>query len=254
MRSSPPSLTTASHPILDELQSSLHHGLTVLEEKWEHSSLSLTSIPSLTTTGAERTFRLEASDDLIAQLRFGVYPLGAGTYEVYIAFADGPTRRLTYDSTREDDPGAGKAWLGRTATSVVLEEIEPRLGRIESRPSPPQSESAVPRIDLDCDGRIRHLNSDAEEIFDDSGDLDQTPSFFAYVHGRNLRRVIRDLAHMGRGEMQSARWLLRLQTGADRWHWYRVRATNQLESEETIRIHLHPLNSPQHDPTDDTSQ
>lgn len=253
MQSALSSSPTASHPTLDKLESSLSHVLAVLEEKWDEIPLSLTSIPPPATEGVERTFRLAVANEPVAQIRFGVSPLGAGTYEVCISLADGPTRRLTYDSTREDGTDTEQSWLERTATSVLLEEIEPRLDPIESHSSSTGAVASVPRIDLDCEGTIQNVNPEARKIFDDIGILDRAPSFFGYVHGRNLRRVIRDLAHMERGEMQSARWLLRLQTAAERWRWYRARATNRLQSEDAIHVHLHPLNSPQPDANDSAS-
>ena len=62
-----------------------------------------------------------------------------------------------------------------------------------------------------------------------------------YVHGRNLRRVMRDLARMVQQNLKRARWLLRLQTADDRWRWFRVAVFNQLQTEEQIRLKLYPV-------------
>ncbi|PQJ34332.1 hypothetical protein BSZ35_06715 [Salinibacter sp. 10B] len=242
--------TTGSHPILDELRSSLYHALTILNEKWEEVSLSVTAPSFSSTKGTERSFRVETPTERIVQIQFGVYPLGPGTYEVYISLADGPTRRLTYDSNRGDTTDAEQAWLGQTATIALMEEIEPRLSRIESPPPEPSPDASVPQLDIECDGTIRNLNPAARTIIDVSGDSCEAPSFFTYVHGRNLRQVIRDLTRMEQGTIQRARWLLRLQTGEPRERWYRGRATSQLDSKGTVRLRLHPLSPPKTPPSE----
>ncbi len=239
------SSTTASHPILDELEPSLYHALTILSEKWQEVSLTLTPIPPSTTKGAERTFQLETPNESIALIRLSVYPLGSGTYEVYVALADGPTRRLTYDPTRKDTTTDQNARLNRLITTTLLEEIDPRLGEKKSRQSEMASSAVPPQIDFDCDGTIQYLNSAARDLIGNARDPEAARSFFAHVHGNNLRRVVRDLTHMKHGKMQNARWLLRLYTGASRGRWYRVRAMNRLDSAGVIRSRLHPLNGTQ---------
>ena len=63
--------------------------------------------------------------------------------------------------------------------------------------------------------------------------------FFTHVHGRNLRRVMQDLAHMVCHRKTSARWLLRLRTGTGRWRWFRAAVVNYLATpQECIHVRL----------------
>jgi hypothetical protein len=63
--------------------------------------------------------------------------------------------------------------------------------------------------------------------------------FFTHVHGRNLRRVMQDLAHMVCHRKTSARWLLRLRTGTGRWRWFRATVANHLATpHECIYVRL----------------
>jgi PAS domain-containing protein len=189
---------------------------------------------------AERSFRLEGPGDMNVGIRFGVYPLGDGTNEVYVEIEDGPTRRFTYDPGKQDAQ-AEKARLGRTVTATLLEEIEPRIGQVPAAQAAPDATAPTPRIVLSAEGRITSLNEAARRVLDRSSTASYDANFFAHVHGRNLRRVMRDLTRMVRHDLQRARWLLRLQTGTDRWRWFRVTAFNRLSSEGDIRLNLHPL-------------
>jgi hypothetical protein len=57
-----------------------------------------------------------------------------------------------------------------------------------------------------------------------------------------MGRVMRDLADMVSRGKQSARWLLRLWTGNDRWRWYRASVQNNLgRQEDHVRVRLRSL-------------
>lgn len=100
----------------------------------------------------------------------------------------------------------------------------------------------VPVLALDRQGTIQHLNKPARRALEYRSDATVDDCFFSHVHGRNLRRVMRDLAHMVGHRKQRARWLLRLRTGNGRWRWYRAIARNRLDqSNSLIQVHLRPL-------------
>jgi len=100
----------------------------------------------------------------------------------------------------------------------------------------------VPVLGLDRDATIQHANEAVRRTLEYPPDAALEPCFFSHVHGRNLRQVMRDLAHMVSHRKQRARWLLRLRTGNGRWRWYRATAQNRLDrSDALIRVHLRPL-------------
>jgi len=102
--------------------------------------------------------------------------------------------------------------------------------------------SHAPILTLDRDGTIQHLTEPARRVLEYAPNATPDPCFFSHVHGRNLRRVMRDLAHMVSHRKQRAQWLLRLRTGNGRWRWYRAIARNHLDhSNASIRVHLRPL-------------
>lgn len=96
-----------------------------------------------------------------------------------------------------------------------------------------------PLITLDSEGSIQHLTPAARRLLEYKPDQAPEPCFFSHIHGKNLYRVMRDVADMVcRGKSQ-AMWLARLRTGQGRWRWYKVTATSRLASpEETITLHL----------------
>ena len=100
----------------------------------------------------------------------------------------------------------------------------------------------VPVLTLDREGTIQDSNEPARRALEYSSEDSIDPCFFSHVHGRNLQRVMRDLAHMVSHRKQRARWLLRLRTGNRRWRWYRLAARNHLdENDGAIRVRLRPL-------------
>ncbi len=95
---------------------------------------------------------------------------------------------------------------------------------------------------LDRSGTIQRVNEPARRALGYGVEDTLEPCFFSHVHGRNLHRVMRDLAHMVSHRTQRTRWLLRLRTGNGRWRWYRARARNHLDcANARIHVQLRPL-------------
>lgn len=104
-----------------------------------------------------------------------------------------------------------------------------------------QGLSHVPVIILDREGTIRSMTGAARQLLEYPSDACMDDCFFSYVHKRNMRRVMRDLAHMVCRGKQRAQWLLRLRTGNQRWRWYRATVQNNLgRQEDHILIRLRP--------------
>jgi len=112
----------------------------------------------------------------------------------------------------------------------------------DGRASKTKEPMHVPTLAVDEEGTIQHVNAAARRVLEHPPDESIGACLFSHVHGHNLRRVMRDLAHMVRHRKQRARWLLRLRTGTGRWRWYRAVAHNRLdEPESVVAIHLRPL-------------
>lgn len=100
----------------------------------------------------------------------------------------------------------------------------------------------VPVLILDREGTLQQVNDPARRALEYAPEDSLDDCFFSHVHGHNLRRVMRDLAHMVSHRKQRARWLLRLRTGNGRWRWYRAFARNHLDhSDPAIQVHFRPL-------------
>lgn len=86
-----------------------------------------------------------------------------------------------------------------------------------------------PLLVLDASATIRQVTPSACRLLHHSEHALENKYFLSMVHGRNMQRVMRDLAHLVHRRMQTASWLLRLQTGSGRWRWYRalVRVSSQ---------------------------
>jgi len=278
--SEPTSTPTLHFPplLLKELRSSLDRALTALNADRPEPPLQLKSDAAATRSAPapspfERTFSFEGPEDFCVRVRVSAFLLsaiwkpnkaaGPITYEVYVAIEDGPTRRLIYrrpamvgatpEPANEDpnsqDPPAAPSSFDRNITAFVREEIESRLQAADlvHRPSEtcsPVAPPHVPRLTLNREGDIRGLNRAACRALEIADDEQlSSRSFFSLIDGRNLRRVMWDLARMIKRKVQGARWLLRLRTGNDRWRWYRVAANNKLRFEGIIQLTLRPLGS-----------
>lgn len=90
----------------------------------------------------------------------------------------------------------------------------------------------VPVLALDEEGTLQSVSRAARALLEYGPSQTIEPYFFTHIHGRNLRRVMQDLAHMVCQRKQHARWLLRLRTGTGRWRWYRATALNRLHDDE----------------------
>lgn len=121
-------------------------------------------------------------------------------------------------------------------------KIEHRSDRPARPRSSIESPPHVPRLVLDKEATIRELNGAARAILEYPPDVFIEPYFFSHVHRRNMRRVMQDLAQMIRHGKTHVRWLLRLQTGTERWRWYRAEVENRLHRPDGgIQVQLHPL-------------
>jgi hypothetical protein len=86
----------------------------------------------------------------------------------------------------------------------------------------------APVLVLGPEGFVKHVTDAARRLLQYGPDQPFDDYFFTHVHGKNLHRVMRDLAAMVKRGSERASWLLRLRTGRDRWRWYRAEAINRL--------------------------
>lgn len=97
----------------------------------------------------------------------------------------------------------------------------------------------LPTLTIDAEGTIQHISKAGRRLLEYASDAELDPCFFAHIHGKNLYRVMQDVAHMVCYGQQQASWLLRIRTGRGRWRWYRATAYNRLHSaDEHILIRL----------------
>lgn len=100
----------------------------------------------------------------------------------------------------------------------------------------------APMLVLSPDGHVKHMTSAARRLLQYGPDQEFDAYFFTHVHGKNLHRVMRDLAAMVKRGSEQASWLLRLRTGRDRWRWYRAEAINRLSlATPAVTVHLSDL-------------
>lgn len=90
----------------------------------------------------------------------------------------------------------------------------------------------LPVICLSRDGYIQEISHTARRVLGYRTEDTIDRYFFTHVHGYNLPRVMRDLAHMVNAHTRHTSWLLRLQTKQRRCQWFRVDAVNRLKSPE----------------------
>ncbi len=96
-----------------------------------------------------------------------------------------------------------------------------------------------PVVIIDGEGTIQHISKAARRLLEYPPDADLDECFFAHVHGKNLYRVMQDVAHMVCYGQQQTAWLLRLRTGRGRWRWYRATARHyRQEGQRRILIRL----------------
>lgn len=103
----------------------------------------------------------------------------------------------------------------------------------------PIEDLLIPVLAIDAEGTIQHASKAARRLLEYPPDAAIDPYFFSHVHGKNLYRVMQDVAHMVCCGLQQVSWLLRLRTGRGRWRWYRAAAQNRLHrAEQHILIRL----------------
>lgn len=86
----------------------------------------------------------------------------------------------------------------------------------------------VPLITLDVEGTIQHLSAAARRLLEYPEDAEIDDCFFTHVHGKNLYRVMQDVAHMVCFRLKQTSWLLRLQTHTGRYRWFKAEVQNRL--------------------------
>lgn len=100
-----------------------------------------------------------------------------------------------------------------------------------------------PVLTIDEEGTLIDATPTARRLLEYTSDDQLKTCFFTHVHGKNLYRVMRDVADMVCHGKKSASWLLRLRTGRGRWRWYQAEAINHLDDEHpTIHVVLNDLN------------
>ena len=103
----------------------------------------------------------------------------------------------------------------------------------------PVEDLLIPVLSIDKEGTIQHVSKAARRLLEYAPDATLDTYFFSHVHGKNLYRVMQDIAHMVCCGQRHASWLLRLRTGHGRWRWYRATAQNRLhQSPRDILIRL----------------
>lgn len=101
-----------------------------------------------------------------------------------------------------------------------------------------EENAPVPFLILDAGGTIQHITHAARRVLDYASRDELDSYFFTHVHGRNLRRVMQDLAQIVQRRKQRASWLLRLRTGTGRWRWFRAVASQRPDGEDGVVVRL----------------
>lgn len=229
--------------VLDRLCEALPPVLAGLASGDEAEALSLRVTDSSSTGDAQRSFRVDGPGDVSFEGRLEAFPAGETSLDLHVEVEEGHSHRFTCHCR---DGEVERDELERVSTAVasfLVNEAECR--RIQSAQPPPalaEVPSHVPLLVLDEKGTIQDLTPGARHVLEHSPDEPIDPNVFSHVHGQNLPRVMRDLAHMVTHKKQRARWLLRLRTGNHRWRWCRVLAENHLDSSRpSVRMLLRPL-------------
>lgn len=90
----------------------------------------------------------------------------------------------------------------------------------------------VPLLAVDAEGTIQHISPAARRLLEYPSGASPDPCFFTHVHGRNLYRVMQDIANMVCHRQQQVEWLLRLKTGRGRHRWFKAAVHNRLYDDE----------------------
>ncbi len=136
-----------------------------------------------------------------------------------------------------------KDTLSPTPRAVAEKKIGSRRKRFQPNEAPSYiSNPHAPVLILNDEGTIAHVTLSARRLLEYSEQQTVDPCFFSHVHGKNLYRVMRDVADMVCHGKESGTWLLRLRTGRGRWRWYKAAVRNYLNEETPgISVALHDL-------------
>lgn len=110
--------------------------------------------------------------------------------------------------------------------------LEPTWKRFQT----PHLDPHVPWLVLDADGTILDATRAARHVLEYDANASIDPCFFTHVNGKNLRRVMQDLAMIVCRRKTRSSWLLRLRTGTGRWRWYRASVYSDPTSIDAPRI------------------
>jgi PAS domain-containing protein len=118
-----------------------------------------------------------------------------------------------------------------TAVQSSFEPFRKRFQAIESH--------VIPAMTIDAEGTIQHISLAARRLLEYPKEAEIDECFFTHVHGKNLYRVMQDIAHMVCFRLKQASWLLRMRTGRGRYRWYKATVKNRLnDAVERIVIKL----------------
>lgn len=231
-----------SESVLDPVGQSLPQILAELSPDAD-DTLSVEPLDLSPPEDGRRVYQVDGPEDVSFRIELELFSVREDFFDLYVNVADGDSRHFTCNVRDEEPSRDAVKKLTRAIAFFVLREIEQR--RIQrSSPQPLLSEVSphVPLLILDENGIIQDLTRRARHVMEQSADASIAPSFFSHLHGQNLHRVMRDLAHMVTHGKQRAQWLLRIRTGTRRWRWCRAHAENHLSHpEQSIRVLLRPI-------------
>ncbi len=237
------SLIDAQQKVLDDLHRGLQHALEDLCPEEYGATLYLAACDTSESSPPVRSFRIRGPEDLTVEAQCTVPRLGDSVHDIRVEITDGPKQRFRYNPSGETPDVEEPVQLGHTVAAFLLDEMERQLGRaLFQRSSTMGTALQVPMLSLDQEGTIQHVTEAAKRVLEYSSEAPLDSCFFSHVHGDNLRRVMRDLAHMVCHYKKCSQWLLRMRTGNSRWRWYRAKVRNHLQGPEGfIQVRLHPL-------------
>lgn len=208
-------------------------------------ALSLDLVDPPAPDASRAVFRLEGPDDASCRVTLELFPTDSTICGVRAETDGGHSRHFRFVPPQDGGDAENLQRVARWMATFLLNEIEQRRDCASSEtPALPDLPPHMPVLVLDEKGLIQTLTRGARRVLQYSPDTSVEPNFFSHVHGQNLRRVMQDLAHMVSQQKQSARWLLRMQTGNRRWRWYRARADNHVDHPEgAVRVLLRPLSN-----------
>ncbi len=228
---------------VEQLQECIRRALMVSCSGEYEDALSLEVRESPLPDENRTSLQLEGPDGASMNVDLEVRPIDEEIYHARVETDTGHCRHFWCDRWAGSGDSNSMRRIGRSVASFLLHEIKRiREDDVNSKPAPSMVPPHVPQLALDEDGYIENLTQGARRLLEYSTDESIEPSFFSHVHGKNMRRVMRDLARMVSHRKQKARWLLRVRTGNHRWRWCRAVAKNCLDdAANSIQILLRPL-------------